>query len=89
MSTTAVNVSGLTSGVAAIATRQDHTCARTTGGGAKCWGVDNYGQLGDGFNYYSTAFVTVWAAGTTYAYDANHPHAASSLTRTLTMPMAI
>ncbi|QJR14342.1 RCC1 domain-containing protein [Usitatibacter palustris] len=52
--TTPVNVSGLSSGVVAIAAGGYHTCAITALGGLRCWGGNTHGQLGMGDSSFST-----------------------------------
>ena len=43
-----VAVSGLSSGVSAIDTGGEDTCALTTAGDVLCWGDNNNAELGDG-----------------------------------------
>ena len=56
---TPVDVATLSTGVAAIATGGNHTCALTTAGAVKCWGQNVFGQVGNGSLVSTTTPVDV------------------------------
>ena len=60
---TPVGVFGFGSGAASVSAGNDHTCAVTTGGAARCWGRNVFGELGDGTETASSTPVAVFGLG--------------------------
>ena len=60
LSTIPVKVKGLPHGVMAMAADYGHTCALMTTGGARCWGSNDAGVLGDGSTVDRTTPVDVF-----------------------------
>jgi alpha-tubulin suppressor-like RCC1 family protein len=61
---TATDVSaGLTNSVTGLSVGNFHNCVVRTGGGVKCWGRNNEGQLGDGTGVTKTSAVDVVGLG--------------------------
>jgi alpha-tubulin suppressor-like RCC1 family protein len=61
------DVTGLSSGVTALAAGYQHTCALISDGTVKCWGYNGYGQLGDGTTttkYVPTAVSSITSGAT-------------------------
>ncbi len=65
---------------ARIATRYNHTCAITTSGNVKCWGDNDYGQLGDGSTTLRRAATPVVNLGASAVAIAVNPAETCALT---------
>ncbi len=65
--TTPMDVTGATSGITKISAGGSHACAITSSGGALCWGLNQYGALGDGTlnNGLGAALVPTLTSGVT------------------------
>ncbi|MBI2061726.1 MAG: hypothetical protein HYT87_18450, partial [Nitrospirae bacterium] len=76
---TPVAVSSLSGGVAVAAGAQSHTCSLLSDGTVKCWGRNNYGQLGDGTTADKLTPVTVSNLSNAVAAAVGNSHTCSLL----------
>ena len=74
ISTIPEDVADLSSDGVAIAAGGRHSCAVTTTGGAKCWGYNGLGQLGDGTTTTRATPVDVLGLVNAIAIVAGHSH---------------
>ena len=82
-SSTAINL-GTGRTAVAVAVGYSHTCAILDNGDLKCWGLDNYGQLGDGgsntdTNAPSSTAINLGTGRTAVAVDAGKLHTCAIL----------
>lgn len=73
------DVSGLSSGVASVSGGLYFNCVTTSLSGAKCWGSDVFGKIGDGGRDYSTPqFVMIDALSASATTNGDEPSYAAS-----------
>jgi alpha-tubulin suppressor-like RCC1 family protein len=78
-SSTPGTVSGLSSGVSAIASGYSHSCAVLITGAVKCWGLNSSGQLGDNSTSQRLAPVDVSGLSSVRAITAGQNHTCALL----------
>jgi alpha-tubulin suppressor-like RCC1 family protein len=71
-SLTPVQVSNITDATEISSGDEYFSCARVSGGTVKCWGYNDYGQLGNGTTTDSSIPVTVYLSGTTPLAHVTH-----------------
>lgn len=69
-----VDVVGVESGISAITVASEHSCAIALDGSAKCWGNNNFGQLGRDDVLYSSIAVNVMGIAQVSAISAGGEH---------------